>query len=788
MGLKPRLALLLALALALPVACSDAGGDADADTDVDTDADTDTDTDTDPPAPFCPEGEDLTRYVDPLIGTDGQGNSTPGAVVPHGMVRLGPDTESDLGKVEPYEYNAEKIEGFSHTAWHGPGGSANGYSHVLIQPTAGAITANQDEYSSAFTHVGEQASPGYYAVTLTDHDIRVELTATGHAGIHRYTFHQGADPARVLIDLGHSLSDSKGGQVDIVDDHTIRGHGYYNVHSIIDLVLNASGGHSADSRVYFHAEFGTPFSGYGTWQGRGSSAEASPGSASAEGPWIGAYAELVTAPDEVVEVRVGISLISTDQAQANLEAEIGTLSFEEVRDAAEAAWNCHLNRVPVVGGSEAERTMFYTGLYHTLMQPADHTETGGVFFSAADQLGAVTTLDRGRRFYTDDWCAWDTFRTSRPLATLVEPRTVSDVVASYLHLYSEGGWLPKCTWQAAGYSRVMIGNHGVAIVADALFKGFDDYDLETAWAALYKSATDDNLEESPDALCGYANLGTPPEYIENGFVSHDCDGTQGASMTLEYAYNDWCIAQVAERLGRPEQEAAFRDRAQYYRNHWNPAYGFMQGRWRDGSWVEPFDPANWNDGSNDFCEATSWIYSWFVPHDVPGLIALMGGAQAFLARLDQFFAEGQFDVSNEPSFHIPFLYNYAGKPEKAQALIREILARDFNDGPNGLPGNDDAGATSAWYVFAALGLYPVAPGDGIYQIVSPVFERVTLELDPAVYDGERFVIEAAGASAENKYIISATLNGSALDRTWITHDEVVAGGTLVLELGDSPGN
>jgi len=538
------------------------------------------------------------------------------------------------------------------------------------------------------------------------------------------------------------------------------------------------------STVYFHAVFNKPFPSHGTWKKTGGTTVVRDDSTAESGPWIGAWANFTTQPGEAVEVTVGISLVGVEQARRNLEAEMLGKSFDEVHREARSAWNCYLNRIRVEGGSEVDKTIFYTALYHTLFQPADYTESGGVFFSGADGQGAIFKWE-GRRFYSDDWCAWDTFRTSRPLATIVEPETVNDVVASYLHLYQQGGWLPKCTWHATSYSRVMIGNHAVSIIADAFTKGFDGYDLETAWEALYKSATEDNAEEISNGLCGWFNLGTPPDYLENGYVSHECDKSQSASMTLEYAYDDWCIAQVAKGLGKPELYETFLKRAGNYRNHWNPDTGFMQGRMRDGSWMVPFEPTD-KSNLNDFCEASSWIYTWFVPHDVSGLIELLGGEAQFISKLDRFFDEGHFDSSNEPSFHTPYLYNYAGAPARTQELVRSVLRSEFSAGPSGLPGNDDAGAMSAWYVLGAMGIYPVAPGDGVYQLSSPMFERISISLDPEVYRGNIFVIEAVNNSAENVYIQSATLDGQPLNRSWITHEELVRGGTLALVMGPAP--
>ena len=732
---------------------------------------------------FCPKGEDLAAFVDPMIGTKGSGNSVPAALVPHGMVKLGPDTNASASSVDAYRYEDTRIEGFTHTHLQGPGGSANGYSQILIMPTVGPLMTQTKDYSSAFSHASEEASPGYYAVTLDDYKVKAELTATAHAGFHRYTF-PASSQAQILLDLGHSLGESRDGKVEVLNSRTLEGYGVYLVHPVLFNALLRDEVETSLSKVYFHARFSTAFSTHGTWKDVGGKHELTTGAKQASGQKIGAWVGFTTTAKQKIEVQIGISMVSTAQARRNLEAEVGTQTFDAVAAAARRAWNCRLNRVQVQGGTVEQKTVFYTALYHTLMAPADYTEVGGVFYSAADSKGAVTTW-QDRHFFTDDWCAWDTFRTSRPLATMVEPATVDDVVASYLHLYQQGGWLPKCTWHASGYSRVMIGNHAVSIIADAMVKGFNGFDSRTAWAAVEKSATKDNKYGSMDAVCGYFNLGVPPDYLKLGYVSHECDFWQSASMTLEYAYNDWCIARMASHLGKTDQQSIYTARAANYKKQFNPKQGFMQGRRRNGSWVEPFDPTSTAE-INDFCEASSWIYTWFVPHDVPGLVSLLGGTKAFVAKLDKFFADGHFEISNEPSFHIPFLYNRAGAPDKAQARVRAVLNKDFTSEPNGLPGNDDAGATSAWYVLAAMGLYPVAPGDGRYDVTSPIFTRVTLQLNPAFYKGETFVIEAPAAGAKNLYIKSATLNGEPLSKPMIEHKTIAAGGKLVLQLGPSP--
>ncbi|MBI5508015.1 MAG: glycoside hydrolase family 92 protein [Deltaproteobacteria bacterium] len=729
---------------------------------------------------FCATGADLAAEVDPFIGTEGPGNVIPGAAVPHGMVKLSPDTNAGEGSVDAYEYGNDRIEGFSHTHLEGPGGGNNGYSQILLLPTTGPLEVAPAKTPSTFSHTSETAAPGYYAVSLDDYGVYAELTATAHVGVHRYTFPEDGE-RHVLIDAGHSRGTSVGGEVTIVDATTVQGFGSYSIHPLLDLLLSKDDKTTGRATVYFYAVFSEPFAASGTFKTVDDQTLVTPGGAHEAGAWSGAYLDFAASE---VEVRVGISYVSVLRARANLEAEALAKSFDDVQREARALWNCQLNRVQVDGGAAAKRRVFYTALYHTMLQPTDVTETGGETWSGAGGVG--TTLVWGdTHYYSDDWCAWDTFRTARPLGTLVEPEVSDDMIASYLQQYREGGWLPKCAWSATGNSRIMIANGEVATIADAIVKGLRGFSLRLAWEAVTKVATVEDEDSLYHGLCGYLNLGTPPEYIDNGYVSHECDLLQSASMTLEYAYDDWCTAQIADVVGEARAATYFRARSLSYRNQWNPETQFMQGRNLDGTFVTPFDPAD-PAGNHDFCEANSWIYSWFVPHDVPGLTALLGGVAPFTARLDEFFAAGHYDPSNEPSFHTPFLYNLVGAPWQTQARVRTILDTVFTDRPDGLPGNDDAGATSAWIVLAALGIYPVAPGDGVYQLSSPWFTRATLALHPSYAGGLAFVIEAENNSAANRYIQSATLNGKPWGRASIAHADIIKGGTLRLWMGPEP--
>ncbi|MCA9772324.1 MAG: GH92 family glycosyl hydrolase [Myxococcales bacterium] len=718
---------------------------------------------------------DPAAWVDPLIGTEGDGNAIPGPMVPHGMVKLSPDTADGFGTIEGYEYATPRIEGFSHTHLEGPGGSLNGYSQVLVTAVVGEPGYTEEAYASAYDHGDEVAEPGYYAVTLTDPGVRAELTATARAGFHRYAFPE-TDDARILIDVSHSRGLARDGWVEVVGDHEIRGFGLYQVHPLVAVAAARAGdpGTTADRPVYFHAIFDHPFTSFGVWRG----GAPDDGADRAEGIDIGAYARFATAAGERVMVKVGISSIDADQARENVEREIPGWDFDGAREDARAAWNALLRRVRATGGTDADRTRFYTALYHALMQPADYSEHGR-YWSGADGFGRVYDEDPAWRYHSDDWCLWDTFRTTHPLQMLVEPERGRSIVESYLHVYEQGGWLPKCTWQATGYSRVMIGVHQACLFLDSWRKGARGFDTTLAWEAVTKAANETNRTILDGILCGYLDLGTQPEYRALGYVPLECDLDQAASMTLEHAYDDGCMAELAGEWGHEAEAATYRARSENWRSVWDPAVGFMRPKLRSGAWWPFFDPS---DGTG-FTEADAWIYSWFVPQNIPGLIEAMGGPAAFVAKLDRFFDEDHFDPTNEPAFHAPYLYVWAGEPARTQARVREILDAAFTVEPGGLPGNDDAGAMSAWFLFGAMGFYPVTPGSGVYTLASPLFERIELDVP-----GGTFTIEAPGSSAENLYVQSATLDGATLDRAWITHEELARGGTLTLTMGPEPTN
>ena len=725
--------------------------------------------------PPAREVRELGGYVDPMVGTAGGGNSNPGPQLPHGMIKPGPDSLVEGGELLRYEYNDERLAGFSHPHLQGPAGSGYGYNHVLVTPVVGKKDDDSADVSSAFSHENESAAPGYYTVVLDDPGVKCELTASHRSALHRYTF-PASDESEFRIDLGHTGGKCVDAHVEFVEPNVVRGWGNYAVFPLLSIMGRDKFGSSGMRTLYFHAEFDRPFEYTRLYSPVGGVAA---GAAIATAESLIATAGFTTTESDVVQMKLAISLISPEQAESNLGEEIPEWDFAGVRSNAEAAWNEALNTV-IVDGEEDEKRVFYSALYRSMLEPVDYTE-GDRFWLGPGTEGLVREA-AGRRFYADDWCIWDTFRTSHPLHTLIEPELCSDVVHSYLLSYEEGGWLPKCPWQATGYSRMMIGNHAVPVIVDMYRKGYRDFDVDLAYEAMRKSAMEDSIDPAEwPGMCGYPNLGTPPEYVQGGFVSHECDETQSVSMTLEYAYDDWALGMMAQDLGLSQDAEYFLARAMNYEEHWNPAVGFMQARHKNGTWVEPFDP----ESEVDFCEADSWKYTWFVPHDVEGLMELIGGAAAFEQKLDDFFAGDHYTADNQPDFHVPFLYNFAGVPWKTQELVRSIALSEYGADPGGLPGNDDAGSTSAWYLFAAMGFYPLCPGANRYEITTPLFEKVVLRLSPEFQQGEAFVIVAAGLSDDNIYINSMTLNGEPLDRYWLSHDEIIRGGELVLNMGSA---
>jgi predicted alpha-1,2-mannosidase len=554
-------------------------------------------------------------------------------------------------------------------------------------------------------------------------------------------------------------------------------------------------------RSYFYAEFSQPIGGYRTWNGGVMSQQVRQ-----SGDDIGLVTGAVI-PGTAVEIRVGLSYISAEQARANLKREVPRWSFAEIKAQTRAVWNQALGKIVVKGGTEKQRTIFYTALYRTLSRMTDITEDGR-YYSGFDHR--VHSAD-GHDFYVDDGL-WDTYRSAHPLQLLIEAPRQQDMVRSYLRMYEQSGWLPSFP-QVSGEQAVMIGRHSTAFIADTYMKGYRDFDANLAYTAMKKNAMEATmLPWRRGPLTALDRV-----YLEQGFFPalakgetesvpevHSFERRQAVAVTLENSYDDWCLAQMAKALGKDEDYAYFMQRAKNYAKLYDERIGLMAPKSADGNWVEGYDPKLGGGlGARAwFAECNAWVYTWSVQHDPAGLMALMGGREQFAARLDRLFVEpygtskysflgqfpdmtgliGLYPQGNEPAFHIPYLYNYCGQPWKTQRRVRQIMDVWYGDGPLGICGDEDGGAMSSWYVLSAMGFYPVCPGEPVYEIGSPLFDESRITLG----DGKVFAITARHVSAQNKYVQSATLNGKPLNKPWFAHSDIANGGALVLEMGPRP--
>lgn len=727
-------------------------------------------------------------YVDPFIGTDYHGHTFPGAALPGGMVQLSPDTGTEgWDWCSGYHYSDGSLMGFSHL--HRSGMGAGDWGDVLLMPTIGELKVvpgskeNPDEgYRSRFSHEEETAAPGFYSVNLKDYGVKVELTVSDRAGYHRYTFPE-SDNSHIILDAGHGIREDyrMGSEVKILSNTEITGH-------------RKSHGFVKHKDVYFFARFSKPFKSSGTWN----EDVIKENSTEDAGKYIGAFVTYGTSDKETIEVKVGISYTSIEQARLNLDTEISDWNFDEVKRNAANKWNTLLSKIEVQLPAETPRdvnrhklTTFYTAVYHSVLFPATYSDVDGKYPGIDKNIYTANDFT-----YLSDFSLWDTYRAQMPLLTLLEPERSINSIHTMMAQYEQGGWLPTPQQFGNSYTNDMIGDHPTAFILDAFKKGIDDFDAEKAYEAVRKNA----METPPADHPSKGRIGIN-DYKEFGYIPYN-KLRESVSRTLEYAYNDWCMAQFAQELGKSEDYEYFMKRAGSYRNIIDASTGFARPKDDKGKWITPFNPTFVGHGDDrHYTEANAWQYTWFVPHDVQGLIDMLGGSNKFLAKLDSLFTIssevqetvsdvtgliGQYAHGNEPSHHTLYLYNYAGVPWKTQNLARKVMDELYHDGPDGLCGNEDMGQMSAWYVLSAIGFYPVAPGQNAYLIGSPAFEKVILHLDNNYYDAEKLVIETRGNSPENKYIQSATLNGKALDQPWFSHDEIKYGATLVFDMGPDP--
>ncbi|MCB0402849.1 MAG: GH92 family glycosyl hydrolase [Flavobacteriales bacterium] len=709
--------------------------------------------------PAEPEYVTAYDYVNPFIGTGGHGHTYPGATLPFGMVQLSPDTRLEgWDGCSGYHYTDSIIYGFSHTHLSGTG--VGDYGDVLLMPTQGEVqfdngykSGAENGYASWFDKATEKASPGYYEVKLAEHDIDVRLTTTERVGIHEYTFNK-ADTCNIVLDLMHRDKIMKH-DINVVNEIEIEG-------------FRVSEAWAQEQHIYFVIQLSKAFEAEAIFTDMDEDER---------GDINNVYEQKIalripTKAGEKIMLKVGISAVSIEGARKNLEAEAPHWDFEQYKADAKTKWEQALNKIQVAGTDKTKLTNFYTALYHTMIVPNVFSDVDGKY------RGMDRQIHESKDPVYTVFSLWDTFRATHPLYTIIEQKRTNAFIRTFLKQYQDGGIIP--IWElAANYTGCMIGYHAIPVMADAYLKGIRDYDADLALQAMVHSARQDHL-----GLEAYKSKG----YIAAG------DESESVSKTLEYAYDDWCIAQMAKTAGKDSLYKEFIGRAQYYKNIFNPETGFMQAKMNSG-WSAGFNPAEVNF---NFTEANSWQYSMFVPQDIQGLIALHGGSSQLEQKLDELFTTemelagreqaditgliGQYAHGNEPSHHMAYLYNYVGAPYKTQERVHQILTEQYHDQPDGLSGNEDCGQMSAWYVLSAMGFYSVTPGTDYYAVGTPLFEAVTINLE----NGKQFKIFANGVSDQNKYIQSATLNGEVLNTAVLYHDQIMAGGELVFDMGPNP--
>ena len=723
--------------------------------------------------------QDYTDFVNPFIGTGGHGHTYPGAVVPNGMIQPSPDTRIyQWDACSGYYYNDSTINGFSHTHLSGTG--CGDYGDVLLMPTVGkqdyqamGSKSQQMAYASAFSHQNEMAQPGYYSVVLDRYNVKAELTATKRAAIHRYTFPQ-SDESGFILDLDYSLQRQKNEEMEleVISDTEICGR-KKTVYWAFDQYIN------------FYAKFSKPF----TYTMVTDSMVLDEG-----GPLLPTAKVLLhfnTKAGEEVYVKVGISAVDIDGARKNVEAEIPEWDFNGVRKAARASWNDYLAKIDIDTDDKDQKTMFYTALYHTGMQPNLFTDVDGRY------LGMDLKAHQGsvnEPMYTI-FSLWDTFRAYHPLMTIIDPDLNEAFIRSLIQKQREGGVFPM--WELAGnYTGTMIGYHAVPVIVDAYMKGYHNFNVNEAYKACLRVAEYDTTGIKCPPLV-LPHLMPQAKYWKNkiGYVPCDKDN-EAVAKALEYAYNDWCISAFAESLGYAANHEKYAKFAEVYKTYFDPSTRFMRGLDSKGNWRTPFNPRSSTHRNDDYCEGTAWQWTWFVPHQIDGLVELMGGREGFISKLDSLFTVssvlegentsadisgliGQYAHGNEPSHHIIHMYNYVDKPYRTQELVDSVLQTLYFNDPDGLSGNEDCGQMSAWYILNAMGFYQVCPGKPVYSIGRPLFNKATVNLK----DGKKFTVIAKNNSRENKYIQSMVLNGKPLDKPFFTHQDIVDGGTLELTMG-----
>jgi predicted alpha-1,2-mannosidase len=712
----------------------------------------------------------LCSFVNPFIGTGAVDNNSlagsnfPGPTTPFGFVQLSPDTEDKPDNpASGYDYNSHTIVGFSHTHLSGTG--VADLFDVLLMPATGEIRSVAGDakkagsgFRSSYSHQDESARPGYYQVKLKDYNINAE----------RYTFPSNTK-GHVMIDLDHSLDKGRsywsckiiGAEIRIVDNKTIEGY----------RILT---GWAKLRKVYFHAEFSQPIVSSVLFSGKRSNENTS----IINGTNIKAALNFDTKSKSELLVKVALSPVSIENARGNMKAELSGWDFDGVVKQTSDKWEKELGKMSIEG-TPVQKEIFYTGLYHAFTQPNNMADVNGDY-----QASDMSIKNASDKKHYSTFSLWDTFRAAHPLYTLTQPERTADFINSMMRQYDTYGYLP--IWQLWGDENYcMIGNHAIPVIVDATLKGIKGIDPEKAYAAVRASST---LNHPGSPFSDWEKYQYIPEDIQS----------QSVSITLEMAYDDWCVAQLAKKLGKTADYQHFMSRSAFYKNLYDSKSGFFRAKDKDGEWLSPFNPLKYGgNGGNPYTEGNAWQYFWYVPQNVPDLMTLVGGNKAFTAKLDQFFTLkdlpgevngnasgfiGQYAHGNEPSHHVAYLYDYAGQPWKTQYYVAKILNELYNNSSSGYSGNEDCGQMSAWYIFSAMGFYPVNPASGVYMLGSPILKQAKLKMS----NGKIFEVATQNASKENVYIQSVKLNGKTYDKTFIIQSDLTKGGKLEFIMGKKP--
>lgn len=711
----------------------------------------------------------LTDYVDPFIGTGAHGHVFPGATTPFGMVQLSPvNGVSGWDWVSGYHTSSSELVGFAHMCLSGTG--IGDLADLIILPTNQEVVSDTtasgknflQNYKASYKHEREAAQPGYYMVDLLDKGIKAELTASRRVGFHQYTFTAG-DKQSIIVDLGHAINWDRPVDTYIKKETETRFVGY-----------RKSSGWANEQWLFFVIETNQPVKNFQVVNG---------GTLKVQDELTGSDVKAVLhfgdASASPLQLKVGLSSASIDGARKSIEMEVADWDFDNQQQKASDSWEKELQKIKVQTPEEDVKTIFYTAFYHSMIAPYLHSDHNGEYKGLNGEINKAEGFERYTVF-----SLWDTFRASHPLFTIVQTDLVHDFIHSFMAIYREGGLLP--VWELVGNeTNCMIGYHAIPVIADAWQKGLiTDIDGNELVEAMVASAMTDK-----SGLKHYQEYGYLPADLEN----------ESVSKALEYAYDDWCIAQVAKSVGNEEVYQTFIKRAGFYKNHFDASTGFMRGKLANGEWKTEFDPLFSSHRDDEYVEGNAWQYSWFAPHDIKGLVNLHGSAENFVTKLDSLFTIdemvkgehaspdisgliGQYAHGNEPSHHVAYAYNYVGMPWKTAERTNEIMHTMYTTQTDGLCGNEDCGQMSAWYVLSSMGFYPVNPADGNYILGRPLFDRVKIALPK----GKSFTISAENNSPENIYIQKAMLNGKPLERSWFTHQELMQGGSLHLVMGNSP--